>query len=169
MTEEMSTVLVVGASGSIGQLAVAQALEAGFDTRALVRDESRKDRFPEGTEVVVGDLTDAGNLRGAIKCYRNHFYPRKPRRRPGSRRGGLRCRAQRPERPGSSGSNRPDDRDRGHEAHSRSRLEAPRGTARPGQRYAEHDRPPGLVRLQRCRPTPARHAARRHPVGKRSL
>jgi uncharacterized protein YbjT (DUF2867 family) len=41
MTEQMSRVLVVGASGSIGRLAVAQALEAGIETRALVRDRGR--------------------------------------------------------------------------------------------------------------------------------
>lgn len=67
MTEEMSTVLVVGASGSIGQLAVTQALEAGFETRALVRAESRTDRIPDGAEIVVGDLTDAETLRGVIQ------------------------------------------------------------------------------------------------------
>jgi uncharacterized protein YbjT (DUF2867 family) len=67
MTQEMSTVLVVGASGSIGRLAVAEALSAGYQTRALVRDGAQADRFPEGTEIVVGDLKNAGTLRDAVK------------------------------------------------------------------------------------------------------
>jgi len=67
MTQEMSTVLVVGASGSIGRLAVAQALGAGYETRTLVRDETKADRFPKGAEIVVGDLTDAETLRDAIR------------------------------------------------------------------------------------------------------
>lgn len=67
MTDEMSTVLVVGATGSIGQHVVAQALKAGYETRALVRDASRTDRFPEGTSIAVGNLTDPSTLREAVE------------------------------------------------------------------------------------------------------
>ncbi|MEU2612596.1 SDR family oxidoreductase [Micromonospora sp. NPDC007271] len=67
MANVMSTVLVVGASGSIGRPAVAESLGAGYETRALVRDEAQADRFPEGTRVVVGDLTDAETLRDAVR------------------------------------------------------------------------------------------------------
>ena len=66
MVEAMSTVLIVGASGSIGRLVVAEALEAGYETRALVRNETQADTFPAGTRVVVGDLTDAETLRPAV-------------------------------------------------------------------------------------------------------
>ncbi|WP_446045441.1 SDR family oxidoreductase [Streptomyces olivaceus] len=66
MAEEISAVLVVGASGSIGQLAVAQALQAGFQTRALVRDARKAKLFPEGVETVIGDLTNADTLRDAV-------------------------------------------------------------------------------------------------------
>ena len=66
MVEAMSTVLIVGASGSIGRLVVVEALEAGYETRALVRNEMQADNFPAGTRVVVGDLTDAGTLRPAV-------------------------------------------------------------------------------------------------------
>jgi hypothetical protein len=38
MKAGMTTVRVVGASGSIGRLAAAQALETGLETRALARD-----------------------------------------------------------------------------------------------------------------------------------
>jgi nucleoside-diphosphate-sugar epimerase len=66
MAEEMSTVFVVGATGSIGRLVAADALDAGYQTRALVRDPARAGRLPEGAEVVVGDLTDPGTLREAV-------------------------------------------------------------------------------------------------------
>ncbi|MEX5635519.1 SDR family oxidoreductase [Parafrankia sp. FMc2] len=59
-------VLVVGATGSVGRHAVAGALDAGYRTRALVRDRARAGRFPEGAQLVVGDLTDPGTLREAV-------------------------------------------------------------------------------------------------------
>lgn len=87
MTEEMSTVLVVGASGSVGRLVVAEALNAGYQTRALVRDEAQADRFPDGTEVVVGDLTDAvtlgdavGGVTGIVFTHGSHGEPHEAER-----------------------------------------------------------------------------------------
>lgn len=62
----MSTVLVVGATGSIGRLVVAQSLDAGLETRALVRSETKAAGLPDGAEVVVGDLTKADSLRSAM-------------------------------------------------------------------------------------------------------
>lgn len=59
-------VLVVGATGSIGQRAVAASLAAGHRTRALVRRADRATGLPEGVEVVVGDLTDASTLHDAV-------------------------------------------------------------------------------------------------------
>lgn len=55
MTQKMSTVLVIGASGSIGRHVVAESLRAGYETRALVRDPGQASLFPDGTRVVVGD------------------------------------------------------------------------------------------------------------------
>lgn len=66
MPENMTTVLVVGATGSIGRLAVAAALDAGFETRALVRDRARAYGLAAGAQPVVGDLTDPGTLREAV-------------------------------------------------------------------------------------------------------
>lgn len=66
MAIEMTTVLVVGASGSIGRLAVEEALAAGYETRALVRSRSRAS-LPAAAEVVVGDLTDVATLRDAVR------------------------------------------------------------------------------------------------------
>jgi len=66
MAKEMSTVFVVGATGSIGRLVVAGALDVGYQTRALVRDPARAGQLPEGAKVVVADLTDPGTLREAV-------------------------------------------------------------------------------------------------------
>ncbi|WP_129658314.1 SDR family oxidoreductase [Rothia uropygialis] len=59
-------VLIIGASGSIGRHAVAQALEAGHETRALVRRADQDSLFPEGTRVVVGDPPDPDVLAHAL-------------------------------------------------------------------------------------------------------
>ena len=48
-----STVLVVGASGSIGRRVVVEALHAGYVTRALVRDPDQASLFPDETRVYV--------------------------------------------------------------------------------------------------------------------
>ena len=60
-------VLVVGASGSIGRLAAAEAFRKGYETRALVRDAGQAKLFPCGVQVVVGDLTRADTLHGAVE------------------------------------------------------------------------------------------------------
>ena len=62
----MPTVLVVGATGSIGRLVVAQSLAAGLETRALVRDETKAGDLPDGAQVFVGELTNADSLRSAV-------------------------------------------------------------------------------------------------------
>ncbi|AFM34797.1 MULTISPECIES: SDR family oxidoreductase [Stutzerimonas stutzeri subgroup] len=59
-------VLVVGASGSVGRLAVAEAFKRGYETRALVRDPAQAKLFPEGVKTVVGDLTRAETLPEAV-------------------------------------------------------------------------------------------------------
>jgi uncharacterized protein YbjT (DUF2867 family) len=60
------TVLIVGATGSIGRHAVAESLNRGHSTRALVRDASRRSSLPDGAEIVIGDLTDAATLADAV-------------------------------------------------------------------------------------------------------
>jgi len=59
-------VLVVGATGSIGQLVVEAALREGHIVRALVRAVSKAGRLPGGAEVVVGDLTRPETLAAAV-------------------------------------------------------------------------------------------------------
>jgi len=61
------TVLVVGATGSIGSLAVAESLAAGHRTRALVRDQAKAHRLlPHEADVVVGDVTRPETLAAAV-------------------------------------------------------------------------------------------------------
>lgn len=66
MSTRQPIVLVVGASGSIGQPAVAESLRRGYTTRALVRDPAQARLFAEGVEVVTGDLTRADTLDKAV-------------------------------------------------------------------------------------------------------
>jgi uncharacterized protein YbjT (DUF2867 family) len=67
MSHRPSTVLIVGATGSIGRYAVAEALQQGYAVRALVRDQARAVRLlPEGVDLVTGDLTRPETLGPAI-------------------------------------------------------------------------------------------------------
>jgi len=66
MNTDKPVVLVVGASGTIGRPAVAEAFRLGYETRALVRDPAQAKLFSEGVQVVVGDLTRAETLHDAV-------------------------------------------------------------------------------------------------------
>jgi uncharacterized protein YbjT (DUF2867 family) len=59
------TILVTGATGTIGRHVVDQLVKRGADVRALVRD-SAKANLPEGVSVVQGDLLDVDALRDAF-------------------------------------------------------------------------------------------------------
>jgi uncharacterized protein YbjT (DUF2867 family) len=61
-----ATVLIVGATGSIGRHVVAEALRRAHRTRALVRNASTGADLPEGAEIAVGDLTAAETLSEAV-------------------------------------------------------------------------------------------------------
>lgn len=58
-------VLVVGATGSIGRLAVDEAIRQGYAVRALVRNPLQT-RFDPRAEVFQGDLTNVASLREAL-------------------------------------------------------------------------------------------------------
>jgi uncharacterized protein YbjT (DUF2867 family) len=61
------TVLVVGATGSIGRLVVAEALEQGHVVRALARNEARARRhLPAAAQIVIGDVTQPATLANAV-------------------------------------------------------------------------------------------------------
>ena len=59
------SILVTGATGSVGRQVVDQLIKRGADVRALVRDPS-KANFPAGVDVVQGDLLDIDSLRAAF-------------------------------------------------------------------------------------------------------
>jgi uncharacterized protein YbjT (DUF2867 family) len=60
------TILVTGATGTVGRHVVAQLVQRGAAVRALVRNPAKAD-FPAGVDVVAGDLLDVDALRAAFK------------------------------------------------------------------------------------------------------
>ena len=58
------TILVTGATGTVGSQVVEQLVKRGADVRALVRDPA-KAKFPTDVAVVQGDLLDVDSLRSA--------------------------------------------------------------------------------------------------------
>jgi len=60
------TVLVVGATGSIGRLVVEEAIGHGHTVRALVRSAAKARRLPSTAQVVHGDVTRPETLTAAI-------------------------------------------------------------------------------------------------------
>jgi uncharacterized protein YbjT (DUF2867 family) len=66
VTTRPTTVLAVGATGSIGRLVVAEAVRQGYTTRALVRDPGKAERMLPHVQLVVGDVTQPGTLRAAV-------------------------------------------------------------------------------------------------------
>jgi uncharacterized protein YbjT (DUF2867 family) len=64
--EEISVILVTGATGRTGRQAVAQLLAAGEDVRALVRDP-RTASLPDRVGTARGDLTDAASVEAAME------------------------------------------------------------------------------------------------------
>ncbi|WP_437758422.1 NmrA/HSCARG family protein [Sorangium sp. So ce1389] len=59
------TILVTGATGTVGRQVVEQLAKRGADVRALVRDPA-KASFPAGVAVAQGDLLDVDSLRSAF-------------------------------------------------------------------------------------------------------
>ena len=60
------TILVIGATGTVGRQVVEQLVKRGANVRALVRDASKAKLPPEAT-LVQGDLLDVDSLRGAFE------------------------------------------------------------------------------------------------------
>src|SRR6201996_1497967 len=59
------TILVTGATGSVGRQVVEKLVKRGADVRALVRDPA-KASFPAAVTVVQGDLLDVDKMREAF-------------------------------------------------------------------------------------------------------
>lgn len=67
MNNQPATVLVVGATGSIGRPVVAEGIRQGYRVRALVRSTTRAKLLPESVEIVIGDLTRPETLSDAVE------------------------------------------------------------------------------------------------------
>lgn len=59
------TILITGATGTIGRHLVAQLTDAGHPVRALTRNPARTD-LPDGVDVAAGDLTNPDTLTGVF-------------------------------------------------------------------------------------------------------
>jgi uncharacterized protein YbjT (DUF2867 family) len=66
MITRPTSVLVVGATGSIGRHVVEESIRGGYPTRALVRDPDNARRLPAEAEIVVGDVTRPETLSAAV-------------------------------------------------------------------------------------------------------
>jgi uncharacterized protein YbjT (DUF2867 family) len=66
------SILVTGATGTVGSLVVRGLSEAGADVHALVRQPGKLN-FPAGVTEVVGDLTDVASMRAALSSVRTLF------------------------------------------------------------------------------------------------
>lgn len=66
MSQNITDVLMVGAAGSIGQLAARAAQRHSLRPRALVRDMRRAERLLPGVELIQGDLKDPTSLEHAV-------------------------------------------------------------------------------------------------------
>ena len=66
MSESRKTVMVVGATGSIGRIVVEEAVRQGYVVRALVRTPSKARKFPPQAEVISGDVTRPETLTAAV-------------------------------------------------------------------------------------------------------
>jgi uncharacterized protein YbjT (DUF2867 family) len=67
MEKRPTDVLVIGATGSIGTLAVAESIRQGYRTRAFVRNPRRAASLPDDAQIVVGDLTRPETLAEAVE------------------------------------------------------------------------------------------------------
>jgi uncharacterized protein YbjT (DUF2867 family) len=66
MITRPTSVLVIGATGSIGRLVVEESIREAYPTRALVRDPDKARRLPAEADIVVGDVTRPETLSAAV-------------------------------------------------------------------------------------------------------
>lgn len=66
------TILVTGATGTVGRQVAEQLVKRGADVRALVRNPAKAD-VPAGVAVVEGDLLDVDSLRNAFSGVSTFF------------------------------------------------------------------------------------------------
>ncbi|KPC31800.1 putative nucleoside-diphosphate sugar epimerase Precursor [Pseudomonas syringae pv. cilantro] len=66
------SILVIGATGTIGALVTQGLADAGAEVKALVRQAGKRE-FPAGVTEIVGDLTDVASMRVALSSVRTLF------------------------------------------------------------------------------------------------
>ncbi|WHS62570.1 NmrA/HSCARG family protein [Pseudomonas sp. G2-4] len=66
------SILVIGATGTIGSLITQGLADAGVEVKALVRQPGKR-AFPAGVTEVVADLTDVPSMRAALASVRTLF------------------------------------------------------------------------------------------------
>lgn len=66
------SILVTGATGTIGSLIIQGLADAGAGVKALVRQAGKRE-FPAGVTEVVADLTDVASMRAALSSVRTLF------------------------------------------------------------------------------------------------
>ncbi|MCQ4316062.1 NAD-dependent epimerase/dehydratase family protein [Stutzerimonas zhaodongensis] len=66
------SILVTGATGTVGSLISQRLADAGAEVKALVRQPGKR-ALPEGVEEVVGDQTDVPSMRAALSSVRTLF------------------------------------------------------------------------------------------------
>jgi uncharacterized protein YbjT (DUF2867 family) len=66
--EKSPRVLIIGATGTIGRLAVDAAVRHGLEIRALARNPERARKIlPAGVDIIKGDLEDPSTLVPAVQ------------------------------------------------------------------------------------------------------
>jgi NAD(P)-dependent dehydrogenase (short-subunit alcohol dehydrogenase family) len=158
MITRPTSVLVVGATGSIGGLVVEESIRQGYPTRALVRNPDKSRRLRAEADIVVGDVTRPEMLPAAVAGIDAVVFTLGSggAGKIGTQTvdyGGVRNVLIALSRP--AGAHRPDDLDRHHQPQGRlqprhpgARLEAPLGAARPGHWASVHNRAARMVRLE---------------------
>lgn len=66
------SILVTGATGTLGSLITQRLADAGAQVKALVRQPGKR-AFPEGVKEAVADLTDIASMRAALSSVRTLF------------------------------------------------------------------------------------------------
>jgi len=66
------SILVIGATGTVGSLVTQGLADAGAEVKALVRQTGRRE-FPAGVTEVVADLNDVASMRLALSSVRTLF------------------------------------------------------------------------------------------------
>jgi uncharacterized protein YbjT (DUF2867 family) len=78
MAEDVERTLVLGGRSKIGSALIRDLLEQGRPVTALIRGGEKASGFPEGVEVVVGDLADRDSLERAMRGVAKGFLLSRP-------------------------------------------------------------------------------------------